>query len=731
MWSVTAMSAITSPKRLFLGEKQSDKVSAGSPFARNTLMYRRIIILLLLIDMTTIQAGNPLLGKFTAIHETASFDQIKVAHYEPAFDVAIREQQKEIDAIVRQRSVPTFENTIEALDRSGALLNRTCNIFFALLSAESNDEMMEVSQRVSPKLSEHANNINLNEALFERVKFVYDKRDELELTPEQRMLLTETYDGFVRSGANLKGNDREKYRQFSAELSRLTLTFGQNVLKATNRFEMLLSDRDDLAGLPQSIIDAAAHAAAGKGKTGWLFDLSYPSYVPFMKYSSRRDLREKMYRAYNSRCIDGEFSNIDLMKRIAAVRLEIARLMGYENYAEYALQHRMAKNGANVYRLLDQLLEAYKPVALQEVREVAGFAVGKEGENIELMPWDWAFYSDKLQEAKYDLNDEMLKPYFELERVKKGVFGLATDLYGITFRKNADIPVYHPDVEAFEVLDADGTFLAVLYTDFHPRPGKRNGAWMTEYKGQWRDEDGKDSRPHITIVMNFTSPIADQPALLTYDEVETFLHEFGHSIHGMLSNVTYSSLSGTNVYRDFVELPSQIMENWLREKAYLDHFAVHYRTGEKIPETLVRKIKEASNYHAAYSCIRQLSFGYLDMAWHTLEGPVDDAAGFEDRALAATRVLPSVEGTLTGAQFSHIFSGGYAAGYYSYKWAEVLDADAYAQFKEAGIFDRQVAESFRKNILERGGTEDPMELYKRFRGQEPTIDALMRRDGIR
>lgn len=695
------------------------------------MIYRVLYLFLLLTPMTTTQAGNPLLGKFTTIHETAPFDKVKEADYEPAFDAAILEQQKEIDALVRQRSGPTFENTIEALDRSGALLSRTSNIFFALLSAESTDEMMEISQRISPKLSDHANNISLNERLFERVKAVYDKREQLALTPEQVMLLTQTYDGFVKSGANLKGDDREKYRKLSAELSQLTLTFGQHVLKATNRFEMLLTDPADLAGLPPSVVEAAAYQAKLKGKEGWRFDLSYPSYMPFMKYSARRDLREQLYRAYGSRCIGGEFSNIDLMKRIAGVRLEIARLLGYKNYAELSLQHRMAKNSANVYRLLDQLLEAYKPVALQEVREVAGFAVGKEGQNIDLMPWDWSYYADKLQETKYDLNDEMLKPYFELEHVKQGVFGLATDLYGITFEKNTKIAVYHPDVEAFDVVDADGTFLAVLYTDFHPRAGKRSGAWMTEYKGQWRDEAGQDSRPHITIVMNFTPPAGDRPALLTYDEVETFLHEFGHAIHGMLSKVTYPSLSGTNVYRDFVELPSQIMENWLGEKSYLDRFAVHYQTGEKIPAGLVQKIRDAARYNAAYACVRQLTFGYLDMAWHTAEQPVADAAAFENRATAATRIMPTADGTMVGAQFSHIFSGGYAAGYYSYKWAEVLDADAYAKFKEEGIFNKEVAASFRKNILERGGTEDPMTLYKRFRGQEPTIDALMKRDGIK
>ena len=678
-----------------------------------------------------IQASNPFLSKYRTPYSTAPFDKIKTEHYEPAFEAGIRQHQQEIDAIVNQRSTPTFENTIEALDRSGDLLTRVSSVFFALLSAESNDEMMEISQRISPKLSEHSNNINLNEGLFQRVKAVYDNREEMNLTPEQTMLLTETYNGFVRSGAILSGTDKERYRQLSSELSQLTLTFGQNVFKETNRFSMLLTDKKELEGLPQDIIEAAAELAREEGKEGWLFNLSYPSYVPFMKYSSRRDLREKMYRAYNSRCTGGEYNNLDIMKRIAEVRLEIARLMGKNTYAEYALERRMAQNSQNVYNLLNQLLEAYTPTALQEVKEVQGFAIGKEGRNITLMPWDWSYYADKLKDAKYDLNDEMLKPYFELENVKKGIFGLATDLYGITFQKNEAIPVYHPEVEAFEVKDADGRMLAILYTDFHPRSGKRSGAWMTEFKGQWRKKNGEDSRPHITIVMNFSRPSGNQPALLTYDEVETFIHEFGHALHGMFANTTYPSLSGTNVYRDFVELPSQIMENWLSEKDFLDRFAVHYQSGEKIPEALVQKIRDAGNFNVGYACLRQLSFGLLDMAWHTITAPIDtDVATFEKKATASTQILPAVEGAVTGAQFSHIFSGGYAAGYYSYKWAEVLDADAFARFKERGIFDKETATSFRKNILEKGGTEPPMELYKRFRGSEPSIEALMRRDGI-
>ena len=691
---------------------------------------RKIVLLLLTAFTLMTQAANPFFGKYKTPYETVPFDKIKITDYEPAFEKGMAEHQKEIDAIVNQRSMPTFENTIEALDRSGQLLSRVANVFFALLSAESTPEMMEISQRISPKLSEHSNNISLNEKLFERIKFVYDKRDLLELTPEQRMLLDETYDSMARQGANLQGEDREKYRALSSELSQLTLTFGQNVLKEQNLFSMELTE-NDLEGLPQSAIDGAATLAKSKGKEGYLVNLSHPSYAPFMKYSTRRDLREKLYRAYNSRNLDGEYNNIPVLKRIAEVRMEIAKLFDKPNYAEYKLEHTMAQNSSNVYKLLNQLLEAYKPVAVQEVKEIEGFAIGKEGSDVTIMPWDFSFYANQLKDIKYSLNDEMLRPYFELEHVKKGVFGLATKLYGLTFTKNSKIPVYHPEVEAFEVRDANGKYVGIIYTDFFPREGKRSGAWMTEFKGQWKDEKGNDSRPHVTIVMNFTRPTETAPALLTYDEVETFLHEFGHSLHGLLSEVTYPSLSGTSVYHDFVELPSQFNENYLSEKEFLDGFAVHYKTGEKIPAELVEKIKNAGRFNAAYACVRQLTFGLLDMAWHTISAPVPgDAINFERTAIERTQITPLVDGTAISPQFSHIFSGGYAAGYYGYKWAEVLDADAFAVFKAHGIFDPATAASFRDNILKRGGTENPMVLYKRFKGSEPTIEALMKRDGI-
>ena len=625
--------------------------------------------------------------------------------------------------------MPDFDNTIVALENAGKQLDKVSSVFYNLLGSESNDEMMALSQKVQPMLSEHSNNIILNAALFNRVKEVYDNQDKFNLNPEQKRLLKKTYEGFESSGATLSDTDKEKYRTLSQELGQLTLQFGQNALKATNAFEMVLTE-EETAGLPEGFKEASALSAKQKGKEGYLITLSATSYIPFMKYSSRRDLREKLYRAYTSRCVGGEFDNTEIIRKIAATRLAIAQLMGKQSYAEQALDKRMAKNQENVYNLMNQLLDAYRPAALQEIKEIQGFAIGMEGKQIELMPWDFSYYSEKLKDAKYQINDEMLKPYFPLESVKKGVFGLATRLYGITFKKNTKIPVYHPEVEAFEVFDKDGKYLAVLYTDFHPRDGKRAGAWMSEFKGQWIDGK-KNSRPHITIVMNFTRPTADKPALLTYDEANTFLHEFGHALHGIFANTTYGSMSGTSVYRDFVELPSQLMENFMGQKEFLDTFAAHYQTGEKIPAELIEKIKASSNYNVGYGCLRQLSFGMLDMAYHTIKAPINgDLADFEKEAVGKTQVLPFVDGALTGATFSHIFAGGYAAGYYSYKWAEVLDADAFSMFQKNGLFDQATAQSFRDNILSQGGTEDPMDLYKRFRGQEPTIDAVMRRDGI-
>ncbi len=682
--------------------------------------------------MTTIEAQNPFFSAYKTPHETPPFNEIKNEHYEPAIDKAIAEHQAEINSIVLVRSVPTFENTIVRFEESGKLLSRVASVFFNLLSAESNDEMLEIAQRIQPKLSAHSNEINLNEGLFQKVKAVYDKRNESNLNPEQIRLVEKIYIGFENSGATLTGADRDKYKELSTKLSQLTLTFGQNALKENNKYEMLLTDEADLAGLPQMVKDAAAAKAKAKNKEGWLFDLSAPSYIAFMKYSSRRDLREKLYLAYTTQCVaGGEFDNQNNVREIAKTRMEIANLLGYPDYATYVLRNKMAKDKEHVYGLLNDLFDAYGTAARQDVQMVQQFAVDMEGKDIKIMPWDWSYYSEKLKDAKYSVSDEQVRPYFELENVKKGVFGLATDLYGITFKKNTEIPVYHPEVEAFDVLDENGKYLAILYTDFHPREGKRQGAWMTEFKGQYV-ENGVDSRPFVAIVMNFTRPTETEPALLTFDEVETFLHEFGHALHGILTKCTYETLSGTNVLHDFVELPSQIMENWLTEKEYLDKFAVHYKTGEKIPAGLVQKLVDAANYNAGYLCYRQLSFGYLDMAWHTLNSAYDgDVIAFERNAMSKTALLPVIDGTAMSTSFGHIFSGGYAAGYYGYKWAEVLDADAYALFKETGIFNKETAKSFRKNILERGNTEEPMSLYVKFRGHEPTVDALLKRNGIK
>ncbi|MBP1677154.1 MAG: peptidyl-dipeptidase Dcp [Bacteroidetes bacterium] len=678
----------------------------------------------------TILAGNPLLETYKTPHQTIPFDKIKIEHYMPAFEEAMKVNNKEIQAIIDNKQTPTFENTIVALEKSGSLLNKVASPFFNLMSAETSDELQDIAMKVQPQITEHYNAIRLNEKLFARVKAVYDTKDKLKLTPEQKMLLKNTYEGFADNGANLSEKDKETYRALSTEMSMLTLNFGQNALKETNKWNLLITNKALLSGLPQDVLDMLALNAKKAGKEGWLLDLKATTYGPVMKYADNRDLRRELYMAYATRCMQGgEFDNQEIIRKIANTRLKIANLLGYKSYADYVLVKRMAENKDNVYKLLNQLLDAYKPAALKEYADVQAYA-DKNGAYFKVQSWDWSYYSEKLKAEKFDLTDEMLKPYFELENVKKGVFGLATKLYGIKFVKNPSIPVYHPEVEAFDVIDEKGKFLAVLYTDFHPRDGKRAGAWMNDFKAQ--SMDGKtDSRPHITIVMNFTRPTESKPALLTFDEVTTFLHEFGHSLHGMLTKCTYESLSGTSVYRDFVELPSQVMENWASEKAFLDGFAVHYKTGEKIPAELVKKIKDAENFNVANFCLRQLSFGLFDMAWHTIETPyTGEVIKMEKESMAPTQILPVITDAATGPTFSHIFSGGYAAGYYSYKWAEVLDADAYSVFVKNGIFDKKTAASFRENILMKGGTEHPMTLYKRFRGQEPTIDALLKRNGI-
>lgn len=684
--------------------------------------------------MNMIQAQNPFFEKYTTPHGAIPFDKIKTGDYAPAIHEGIRRQNAEIDAIINNPEAPTFANTILAYEKSGEMLHRVNTVFGNLLSAETNDDLQELAKEIMPLMSEHENNISLNEKLFERIKTVYAQRSEEQLNPEQTKLLEDIYTGFVRNGANLQGEAKEKYRALCTELSLLTLQFGENNLKETNDYKLVITEESMLSGLPESAVDAATETAKEKAVEGWAFTLQAPSFSPFMTYADNRDLRHELYMAYNTKCThDNAYNNLDIVKKIVNVHMEIAQLLGYDNFAEYNLQERMAQNSDAVYQLLNQLLDAYMPTALQEYAEVQALARQEQGEDFVLMPWDWAYYSHKLKDRKFSIDDEMLRPYFELGKVKEGVFGLATKLYGITFKKNPEIPVYHKDVDAYEVFDKDGKFLAVFYTDFHPRAGKRSGAWMTSYKGQWIDETtGENSRPHISIVMNFTKPTQDKPALLTFGEVETFLHEFGHSLHGMFANSTYESLSGTNVYWDFVELPSQFMENFAIEKDFLHTFARHYETGELIPDELVQRIVDSSNFNAAYACLRQVSFGLLDMAWYTRNTPFEgDVKAYEKKAWEKAQILPSVEETCMSTQFSHIFAGGYSAGYYSYKWAEVLDADAFSLFKEKGIFNPEVAASFRENILSKGGTEHPMTLYKRFRGQEPTIDALLIRNGIK
>ncbi|MDD4031566.1 MAG: M3 family metallopeptidase [Bacteroidales bacterium] len=695
-------------------------------------MTRRLMLVLIIMNFSMGYAQvNPLLREFNTPHQTAPFSDIKNEHFIPAFTEAVKQGEGEIKSITENPEIPSFDNTVIALERSGQLLSRTAGIFFNLLSAETNDELQKIAQEVSPMLTKYQNDITLNPVLYKRIKSVYSQKDQLKLTSEQQTLLDNTYLSFVRQGADLSDTGKERFREISTELSKLTLQFDNNVLKETNSYELHITDKDELAGLPESSLEAASAKAKEKNKEGWIFDITMPSYLPFMKYADNRLLRKELYLAYSSKAFKGnEYDNRDNIRKIVNLRLEMANLLGYPDYAAYVLERRMATNAEGVYKLLDDLYNASYSVALKEKAEIEAFAV-KTGFKGELMPWDWSYYSEKLKVEKYDLNDEMLKPYFELNKVVKGVFGLATELYGISFKANKDIEVYHEEVIPYEVYDRDGRFLAVLYTDFHPRPGKQGGAWMNDFKGQWK-EDGADSRPHVTIVMNFTRPTETKPALLTFNEVETFMHEFGHALHGMLADVNYASLSGTNVYRDFVELPSQIMENWAVEKDFLDRFAEHYQTGEKIPVTLVNKIKESQNYLAGYLSIRQLSFGYLDMAWHTLQETFNgDVKDFEEEAWGKTRIFPVIEEVCMSTQFGHLFAGGYAAGYYGYKWAEVLDADAFSLFKEKGLFNKEVAKSFRTNILEKGGTEHPMLLYKRFRGHEPVVDALLERSGLK
>ena len=687
---------------------------------------------------------NPFFEKYTTPHQTPPFNLIKMEHYEEAFMEGIRRDDEHIEKLINNPEPPTFDNTIiDTEDDNGYydLLDNVSSVFFNLLSAETNDEMDALAQKLQPILTKHANDVRLNKRLFERIKAVYDLYNNpvegapapRELTAEEQRLLEKSYDGFVRSGALLDEAGKEKLRAISEEASMLGLQFSQNLLKEKKAFKLHITDEADLAGLPDTQIQAAALAAKENNLEGWVFTLDFPSYSPFMQYSEKRELRKKMFMAYNTICThDNEQNNIEICKRLINLRRELAQLLGYETYADYVLKHRMAANIQNVYNLLDQLVEAYKPTALKEKEELRNMARKAMGDDFELEPWDGAFYSHKLQLEKYNVDSEMVRPYLELKNVIKGVFGLATRLYGITFKENKDIPVYHPDVKAYEVFDKDGSYLAVLFADFHPRKGKQGGAWMTEYQGQWINLKGENVRPHVSVVMNLTKPTDEKPALLTLGEVETFLHEFGHSLHGMFANTRFSSLSGTNVWWDFVELPSQFMENYSLEREFLNTFAFHYQTGEPMPDELIQRLIDARNFGVASACLRQVSFGLLDMAYYTKSEAFDeDLIKFEKKAWEKAIIGKQLPDTCMTVQFSHIMAGGYASGYYSYKWAEVLDADAFAVFKREGIFNQETAQRFRDCILSKGGTEHPMTLYKRFRGGEPTIDALLERNGIK
>ncbi len=689
---------------------------------------------------------NPFLNykHWTTPHGTYPFNDIRPEHYRPAIEQGMKEGLAEIDAIVNNPAAPTFENTVVAYANSGRLLDVTLSCLFNLTNADTNDELDAIETEITPKLSEYRSAIRLNEGLFNRIKTVYEQRSKLRLTPEQAKMLDDIYESFANNGANLSPEDKETYKALTSKLSQLTLAFGQNSLRATNAWTMLITDEALLAGLNNDTKAMLRKNAEAKGYSeGWLLNLKPTTYIPVMEDLDNRDIRREVYMAYNSRCIGGEFDNTANIIEIVNTRLAIAKLFGKRSFAEKSLHKTMAETPDNVFALLDKLRDNYMPVALEEVRELETYAK-EHGLYAALQPWDWSYYSKKMKAERYSITDDDLRPYFELENVKQGVFGLAKRLYGLTFKENKDIQVYNPEVCAYEVYDEKGKYLAVYYADFHPRDGKRGGAWMNDYKPQWMDGK-RDSRPHIVNVMNFTRATDTKPALLTYDEVRTFLHEFGHGLHGMLTRCQYSYLSGTNVPRDFVELPSQFNENFIDEKEFLDTFAKHYLTGEPLPQELLDRMHASQTYHAAYACVRQLSFGYLDMAWHSLTEPfsfpecydsISAVVAFGNDAMGQVQVMPVVPGTQMETAFTHIFSGGYAAGYYSYKWSEVLDADAFSVFQEAkqksgSIFDKKAAAAFRKNILEKGGTENVAELYRRFRQGEPSIEPLMKRDGIK
>ena len=709
-------------------------------------MRKLMLMALATVTMAATAANNPFLEykNWKTPHGTYPFNEIHAEHYMPAFDEAFKQGLQEIDAIVNNPAAPTFANTIEAYEASGELLGIVAGCFYNLTSAETNDTLQQIEMDLSPKMSEYSASIRLNEGLFQRIKVVYEQRDKLKLNKAQYKLLEDIYESFANNGANLSPEDKQTYRELTAKLSQLTLQFGQNVLKATNAWTMLITDESLLAGLNEDTKSVLRGNAEKKGLEGYLLDLKPTTIRPVLQDLDNRDIRRELYMASATKCVGGEFDNTAIIVEIVNTRLALAKLFDKPTYADKSLYKTMAETPERVYNLLDQLRDAYMPAALEEVKEVEDYAHAHGFYAAHIQPWDFSYYSKKLKEEKYAISDDVLRPYFELEAVKKGVFGLAQKLYGLQFKENKNIQVYHPEVTAYDVFDEKGKFLAVYYADFHPRDGKRGGAWMNDFQPQFM-KGKKDHRPHIVNVMNFTRPTADKPALFTYDEVRTFLHEFGHALHGMLTRCQYSAQSGTAVPRDFVELPSQFNENFIDEKEFLDTFAKHYLTGENLPQDLLDKMHASQTYHAAYGCVRQLSFGYLDMAWHSLEKPfevnetigtVESVVRFGDKAMEQVQVLPTVPGTQMEASFTHIFSGGYAAGYYSYKWSELLDADAFSVFKEAqrkngSIFDKKAAKRFRENILEKGGTEKAMDLYVRFRGGEPTINALLERDGIK
>ena len=684
----------------------------------------------LMVISCNMNTDNPLLSDSTAPYGAPRFDKIKTEHYKPAFEAAIAEGREEIKAIVENAEEPTFANTVEALEHAGRRLNDISSIFFNLNEACTNPEMQALAEELSPMLTEYSMSIILNPDLFKRVKAVYDMRESLDLDEEQAKLLKESYKMFANNGANLSDEDKATFSKISEELSVATLKFGRNVLSATNAYTLNLTDEADLEGLPEYVREAAAEEASQRGVEGWVFTLNQPSYSPFLKYSARRDLREQIWKAYNSKCVGGEFDNNDNIRQIVDLRIKEANILGYRTYADYALEDRMAKTPETVDNFLSDLMQKSLPFARRDVAEIQSYA-NEHGFEGELMPWDFSYWSEKYQDEKYALNDELLKPYFELGSVQKAIFDLANRLYGLEFKERNDIPLYHPDVKTYEVSDADGRFLALLYMDFFPRESKRGGAWMTSFREQGII-DGVEQRPLVSVVTNFTKPTGSTPSLLTFYEFTTILHEFGHALHGMMAEGTYTSLTGTNVARDFVELPSQIMENWAYEPEYLQSFAKHYQTGEVIPQELIDKIVAAKNYLAGYSSVRQLQFGTVDMAWHSVtEVPEASVVDYEKNVLSSSQVLPSVDGIVFSPSFNHIFSGGYSAGYYSYKWAEVLEADAFAYFKETGIFNRETAAKFRKEIHSRGGIVDADVLYRNFRGRDPQPEALLEKLGMK